>query len=337
MVNFGVDTVAEAMKLGTEAAEKITKAFPTPIKLEFEKVYFPYLLMNKKRYAGLYWTNSTKWDKMDSKGIETVRRDICPLVTNVITDCLHMILIERNVNDAIEYVKRTIRDLLCNRIDLSLLVISKTLGKTEYSNKQVHVQLAARMNKRDPRSAPVVGDRVAYVITKCIKDAKTYEKAEDPIYVLEHDIPIDTEFYLKNQLMKPLLRIFEPIMGNPKQLFEGDHVRHIKLTSSSTVGIMKFTVKIRTCIGCKVPLSSTETVVCKHCNSNKSILYIKQMEKQRELEDLYSRTWSECQRCQGSLHQDVLCTSKDCPIFYRRKKVQKDLNEVQTILERFDF
>ena len=24
---------------------------------------------------------------------------------------------------------------------------------------------------------------------------------------------------------------------------------------------------------------------------------------------------------QGSLHQDVLCTSKDCPIFYRRKKV----------------
>jgi hypothetical protein len=27
--------------------------------------------------------------------------------------------------------------------------------------------------------------------------------------------------------------------------------------------------------------------------------------------------WSQCQRCQGSLHQDVLCTSRDCPIFYR--------------------
>jgi DNA polymerase delta subunit 1 len=337
MVKFGVDTVAEAMILGTESAEKVTKQFPTPIKLEFEKVYFPYLLMNKKRYAGLYWTNPTKWDKMDSKGIETVRRDICPLVTNVITDCLHMILIERNVNDAIAYVKRTISDLLCNRIDLSLLVISKTLGKTEYKGKQVHAELAERMYKRDPRSAPVVGDRVAYVITKGVKDAKTYEKAEDPIYVLEHDIPIDTKYYLNNQLMQPLLRIFEPIMGNPKQLFEGDHVRHIKLTSSSTVGIMKFTVKIRTCIGCKVPLSSTETVVCKHCNPNKSILYIKQLEKQRELEVSYSRAWSECQRCQGSLHQDVLCTSKDCPIFYRRKKVQKDLNEAQTILERFDF
>jgi len=41
-----------------------------PIKLEFEKVYYPYLLINKKRYAGLYWTKPEKYDKMDSKGIE---------------------------------------------------------------------------------------------------------------------------------------------------------------------------------------------------------------------------------------------------------------------------
>jgi DNA polymerase delta subunit 1 len=48
----------------------VTKSFIKPIKLEFEKVYFPYLLINKKRYAGLYWTNPVKYDKMDAKGIE---------------------------------------------------------------------------------------------------------------------------------------------------------------------------------------------------------------------------------------------------------------------------
>lgn len=37
MVNFGVSTVAEAMKLGREAAEFVTKKFTPPIKLEFEK------------------------------------------------------------------------------------------------------------------------------------------------------------------------------------------------------------------------------------------------------------------------------------------------------------
>jgi hypothetical protein len=41
-----------------------------------------------------------------------------------------------------------------------------------------------------------------------------------------------------------------------------------------------------------------------------------------ELEGQYGALWTECQRCQGSLHMDVLCTSRDCPIFYRRKKVR---------------
>lgn len=70
MVKFGEHTVKEAMDLGKEAAAMITKTFPPPITLAFEKVYYPYLLINKKRYAGLYWTNPEKYDKMDAKGIE---------------------------------------------------------------------------------------------------------------------------------------------------------------------------------------------------------------------------------------------------------------------------
>lgn len=49
------------------------------------QVYWPYLLMNKKRYAGLLWTKVEKYDKMDTKGLETVRRDNCLLVRKVTT------------------------------------------------------------------------------------------------------------------------------------------------------------------------------------------------------------------------------------------------------------
>jgi len=70
MVKFGVKDLKKAMELGREAAEHVTKQFVRPINLEFEKVYYPYLLINKKRYAGLYWTNPDKYDKMDTKGIE---------------------------------------------------------------------------------------------------------------------------------------------------------------------------------------------------------------------------------------------------------------------------
>lgn len=78
-----------------------------------------------------------------------------------------------------------------------------------------------RMMKRDPLSAPVVGDRVPYVMTLTGgPGAKGFEKSEDPVYVLENNVPIDTAYYLQNQLSKPLTRIFEPIMGT------ADKARH---------------------------------------------------------------------------------------------------------------
>merc|ERR1719310_1106573 len=107
-VKFGVDTVAESMRLGEEAAAAVSKTFISPVKLEFEKVYYPFLLMNKKRYAGLYWTNSTKWDKLDTTGIETVRRDNCQLAADVLDTCLKHILIDQNLEVAVAYVKRVI-------------------------------------------------------------------------------------------------------------------------------------------------------------------------------------------------------------------------------------
>ena len=80
MIKFGQDDVGASMDLGREAADYVNTHFIRPINLEFEKVYFPYLLINKKRYAGMYWTKPETYDKMDAKGIETVRRDNSPLV-----------------------------------------------------------------------------------------------------------------------------------------------------------------------------------------------------------------------------------------------------------------
>ena len=178
MVKFGVSTVAEAMPLARKAAAEVSAIFPSPIKLEFEKVYYPYLLMNKKRYAGLYWTNPDNYDKLDAKGLETVRRDNCLLVRKVVDTCLRKIIIERNIQGAIDYAKNTISDLLQNKLDISMLVITKSLGKSaddaDYSAKQAHVELAMRMKKRDPGSAPNVGDRVAYVIIQAAKGAPAY-------------------------------------------------------------------------------------------------------------------------------------------------------------------
>lgn len=343
MVKFGVGTVAEAMPLAKEAASRVSSIFPSPILLEFEKVYFPYLLMNKKRYAGLLWTNADNYEKVDSKGLETVRRDNCLLVRRLVETCLDKILIQQNVAGAIEYTKSMISDLLQNRIDISLLVITKGLKKLvdqrDYKVKQAHTELAERMRKRDAGSAPVLGERIAYVIINKGKAAPLYEKAEDPVYVLENDIPIDWEYYMKQQLQNPLERIFEPIIGLARvrsELLQGAHTRkrsqpNLKQNSG---GMMDFAVKKSKCLGCKAPLE-TMAAICKSCRTQQSTILIRQLQSVQELEILFHRFWTQCQNCQGSLHQDVLCTSRDCPIFYKRIKVQKDLGESQQALDRF--
>eukprot|EP00483_Globobulimina_turgida_P012480 UN12503 len=182
--------------------------------LEFEKVYKPYLLMNKKRYAGMLWTNSKKWDYMDAKGIETVRRDNCPLTRDLIQSVLDYILIKGNVKQAVEFTKNIISRLLQNKIDLSSLIITKKLNKIEdYKVKAAHVELVLRMRKRKDKKTYKTGDRVSYVITKGSKKARAFEKAEDPLYALENGMCMDTDYYLKNQLEQPLTRIFDPILG----------------------------------------------------------------------------------------------------------------------------
>ncbi|KAK5092634.1 DNA-directed DNA polymerase delta [Lithohypha guttulata] len=283
MVKFGEKDLAKVMALGEEAANYVSSKFIKPIKLEFEKVYFPYLLINKKRYAGLYWTTPEKYDKMDTKGIETVRRDNCRLVQVVIETVLRKILMDRDVDAAQDYVRETISSLLQNKVDLSMLVITKQYTKHEYDNKQAHVELAKRIEKRGGTSA-ALGDRIAYVIVKGRGDSKAYEKSEDPIFVLENNIPIDTKYYLDNQLSNPLGRIFEPILGEKKanSLLAGDHTRSISVAAPTMGGLMKFTKKTQTCMGCKKPLVGKQEAagaVCENCRPRIGELYTRQVRK----------------------------------------------------------
>lgn len=339
MIKFGVKTLEQSMELGREAAEYVSSKFVKPIKLEFEKVYFPYLLINKKRYAGLYYTRTDTYDKMDCKGIETVRRDNSPLVANLINSCLQKLLIERNPDGAVEYAKQVISDLLCNRIDISQLVITKELTKNEYAAKQAHVELAAKMRKRDPGTAPKLGDRVPYVLCAAAKNTPAYMKAEDPIYVLENCVPIDSNYYLENQLSKPLLRIFEPILGDKAEsiLLRGEHTRTKSVVTSKVSALSAFTKKKEACLGCKalMPNGYDKKALCPHCESKEASLYQLELTSQRHLEEKFCRLWTECQRCQGSLHEEVLCTSRDCPIFYMRKKVQMELDTQEKRVQRF--
>ena len=344
MVKFGVDNIEEAMELGKKAAEEVSKHFPSPIKLDFEKVYCPYLLMSKKRYAGLLYTNPTKYDKIDAKGIETVRRDNWPLVKELVNTCLKLILIKRDYEKAIEHWKGVISDLLQNRIDLSMLIITKTLNKAfssdggraqKYEQKTAHGELAQKMQKREEVKAPVIGERIAFVMIKGTKNSKAYEKSEDPLVVLEKGIPIDYDAYLEKQLKKPLSKIFDPILGNTsKELFGGEHTKIRYVAPIQKEGLGNFVQIKQKCLSWKKVMNSDDAL-CKDCAPKMKEIYIERKQEMNRLEKNYADLWVQCQRCQGSLHQEILCQSSDWPIFYRRVKIQKNIKDEQSVLNRF--
>jgi DNA polymerase family B len=101
MIKFGPEDLKTCMDLGKEAAVYVTERFIRPINLEFEKAYCPYLLISKKRYAGLYFTRPDKWDKIDTKGLEVcvfvfiylcIYIYICVCVCRCVGACRHVFL-----------------------------------------------------------------------------------------------------------------------------------------------------------------------------------------------------------------------------------------------------
>ncbi|VBB31786.1 unnamed protein product [Acanthocheilonema viteae] len=288
MVKFGVKDVKAAMELGLHAATEVSKKFTPPIKLEFEKVYSPFLLINKKRYAGLYFTCPEKHDKIDCKGLETVRRDNCPLVSKVLSTCLEKMLLESDATSALEHAKKA------------------------YAAKQAHVVLAERMRERDPGSAPRLGDRVPYVIVAKGQKVPAYEKAEDPLYVLQNNIPIDTVYYLENQLAKPLARIFEPILGDKAEsiLTTGVHTLVKTVVQSKKSGLSQFFQKTERCLSCKSSLpKGVSDATCMYCKPNEGKVYITHLALMNTIENRFARLWTECQNCSGTMNEEVLCSS----------------------------
>jgi DNA polymerase delta subunit 1 len=162
------------------------------------------------------------------------------------------------------------------------------------------VVLAARMRDRDPSSAPVLGDRVPYVMIKGMKGAKAFEKAEDPLYVLENKLCIDANYYLEHHLSKPITRLFAAIVSHPESLLlSGDHTRHISIpTPATTGGLMRFVKKMPSCLGCGVPVHAEGATVCAHCAPQEASICARAVADAAAKQARFAAFWTQCQRCQ---------------------------------------
>lgn len=97
----------------------------------------------------------------------------------------------------------------------------------------------------------------------------------------------------------------------------------------------RFTSKRETCIKCKTslpnghskcpgeendlcglyylhfsifPFPSPEFATCEHCAEHDDVCFQTEILKIAKYEEKYAKLWTQCQRCQGSLLEEVICT-----------------------------
>jgi DNA polymerase elongation subunit (family B) len=361
-VKFKGATDDEAWDLGQRAAEICTTMLNnirTSVGksslhlLQREKKFNPFVLVSKKRYGGAKQMSPNDPITQAECGMETVRRDNALFASEPLAKCLQMILMEGDHKGerCVAYIHEQIRDLFAGRVDISKLIISKNLSKDKYKDKQPHVEVAKKMRERNG-DGPVTGDRVKFVMTARVKGTINADAAEDPIYAMENRLPLDYDYYIENQMMKPLLRIMHLILDptNPEKklpknekdlknlkaykiLFTGEHMRYRNQhVVQRTTGISSFFVTQNRCLSCRAQCGTA--ALCKSCNVGE----IRQTLQQDlgALQERQAQCLETCRACVKDPNAtNIPCANNDCDNFYRRIKVVVDIEDVVGKLNRF--
>jgi DNA polymerase elongation subunit (family B) len=209
-VKFPTKDLAEAIKLGQQAAESITRQCRRPYKIEYEKTFFPFILFCRKRYVGLKYETDTVHCKRATMGVALKRRDNAPIVKDVFGGALDILMETRQIKPAQDFVKDMLVRVMKNEFPLEKFIVTKQL-RDDYKNPDqiAHRVLADRMEARDPGNAPQVGDRLAYVYVSSRRDEKRQgDKIEHVDYVRAKQLKPDTDFYITNQIQNPVAQLF---------------------------------------------------------------------------------------------------------------------------------
>src|SRR5210317_1865881 len=249
----GEEAVKYSWEIGERAAEECSALFKKPNNLELEKVYWPYFLYSKKRYAAKLWTkgkdDQMHMDYIDIKGLQVVRRDNTPHVREVCKELLDVVLDAPDTGPPKELAKERAIELLSGDVPNEKLILSQSLSDTykikgepvsitspeSVNINQSHVQVVVKMRERKPGSEPQSGDRVPYLLTKTDDPkAKAFEKSEDPKFVEENNISVDYLYYFENKFLNPVCDLLEPLFENPKQEIFGEIIDQHKPKKKKT-------------------------------------------------------------------------------------------------------
>jgi DNA polymerase elongation subunit (family B) len=198
------------IEIAQDAAKLCSQFLKPPMELSYEKTMMPFILLSKKRYVGMLFEEDANKGKMKFMGLSLKRRDSCDYLKDTYGGILNILMKENNIQKAIEFLNHSLKELIAGNVSMDKLTITKALRGYYKNPAQIaHSVLAERITKRDPGNKPKPGDRMKFVhIVSNNKKALQGEKIETPEFILESKLQIDFNFYITNQIMKPLQQLF---------------------------------------------------------------------------------------------------------------------------------
>ena len=222
-------TKSDAIKF----VEQVNLELPGIMELDYENYYPAGIFVStkakemgaKKKYALIDEKNNLK-----IRGFETVRRNWSFIAKEVQKDVLKIILQEKDAKKAANYVKQTIADLRANKVPVEKMVIFTQLQKeiSEYNSMGPHVAAAQRM--KDKGIEVGSGSMIKYVIIKGDGMKKSDKRIRDRVRLLEEisQKDYDSEYYIKNQIIPSVERIFA--------VFSIDIIKFVEKQGQRTLG-----------------------------------------------------------------------------------------------------
>lgn len=350
----------EAFRIGKEIASSITAMNPDPVTLKFEKVYQPCFLLTKKRYVGYSYESPEQNEPVfDAKGIETVRRDTCPAVAKILERSIRIMFEEQDLTKVRTYLERQWTRILSGKVSILDFIFAKEVRLGTYSARASTLPPAAIVATKamlsDPRAEPRYAERVPYVVIHGEPGARLADMVIDPYGLLEVGSPyrLNEQYYITKQIIPALQRVFgllgadlnkwfnempRPIRSTlAKRQFAAAHGSFSRDGSFIRLGLNNKTSakggRIDTyymsshCSICGDMIQGSESF-CNNCLKSEAVVATVVAGRTSKLEREIQHLAAICGHCGGAdwiVESGVKCISLACPVFYERRKVQREL------------
>ncbi|KAJ2850481.1 DNA-directed DNA polymerase alpha catalytic subunit pol1 [Coemansia brasiliensis] len=236
MIATRADSLKEVYDMGAQFKRRVNERYRL-LELDIDGVYKRLLLLKKKKYAALQVVNPERGGgetKMETKGLDLVRRDWCELSHDVSDFVLKQLFADpasnaeggladhdesaviANIHEHLTRVGTAVRS---GQIPRDKFIIHKGLTKPpeNYTDvkSQPHVQVALRLRAKG--IAVRSGESIPYIICN-VEEGESGSYAErarhpDELQESQGKLVPDFEWYLNQQVLPPCARLLEPLSG----------------------------------------------------------------------------------------------------------------------------